>query len=107
MFKCSVSLFLWCLLKVYLFVHSASRIIFIQLAACNHDRIKDLNRKKGMDIPAVHLLLLEQEDHSLEDHTREFLDLPCLTQYQDRSLCSFISHQPQQVVQGMPAHGRS
>lgn len=30
-----------------------------------------------MDIPAVRLLLLEQGDCSLEDHSRDFLDLAC------------------------------
>ncbi|ROJ62428.1 Follistatin-related protein 4 [Anabarilius grahami] len=34
-----------------------------------------------MDIPAVCLLLLKQGDRSLEDHTRDFLDLACLTHY--------------------------
>lgn len=40
-----------------------------------------------MDLPAVHLLLLEQGDRSLEDHMRDFLDLVCLTHY---SLCKFL-----------------
>lgn len=40
-----------------------------------------------MDLPAVHLLLLEQGDHSLEYHMRDFLDLVCLTHY---SLCKFF-----------------
>lgn len=31
-----------------------------------------------MEIHAVLLLLLEQGDHSLEDHTTDFLDVVCL-----------------------------
>ncbi len=42
-----------------------------------------------MDLPAVQLLCLEQLGHSLEDHTRDFLDLACLTHFPDRSLCVF------------------
>ncbi len=42
-----------------------------------------------MDLPAVQLLLLEQGDHSLEDHTRDFLDPACFTYYPDHSLCIF------------------
>lgn len=44
-----------------------------------------------MDIPAEHLHLLEQMDRSLEDHTRDFLDLGCLTHYLDHSLCMFFN----------------
>ncbi len=44
-----------------------------------------------MDFPAVQLLCLEQKDHSLEDHTRDFLDLACLTHFLDRSLCFFFT----------------
>lgn len=44
--------------------------------------------KKRMDIPAVCLLLLEQGDHPLKDHTRDFLDLVCFTLYPN-SLLSF------------------
>ncbi len=43
----------------------------------------------GMDLPAVQLLCLEQIDRSLEDHTRDFLDLVCLTHFLDHSLCVF------------------
>lgn len=39
-----------------------------------------------MDIPAVRL---EQKEQNLEDHTRVFLDLACLTHYPDRLLCVF------------------
>lgn len=42
-----------------------------------------------MDLLAVHLLLLEQGYLVLEDHTKDFLDLVCLTHYPDRSLCIF------------------
>ncbi len=42
-----------------------------------------------MDLPAVQLLYLEQMDRSLEDHTRDFLDLACLTHFPDCSLCGF------------------
>lgn len=35
----------------------------------------------SMDFPAIKLLCLEQRDCSLEDHTRDFLDLVCLTHY--------------------------
>lgn len=41
-----------------------------------------------MDIPAVHLLLLEQRDRSLEDHTRYFFDLAYLTHPLDSCLCT-------------------
>ncbi len=42
-----------------------------------------------MDNPNVALLCLEQRDRSLETHTRDFLELACLTHYPDRSLCVF------------------
>ncbi|XP_073693903.1 thyrotropin-releasing hormone-degrading ectoenzyme-like [Garra rufa] len=42
-----------------------------------------------MDLPAVQLLCLKQQDRSLEDHTRDFLDLACLTHFPDRSLSVF------------------
>lgn len=45
--------------------------------------------KISMDIPAVHLFLLEQGDRSLNHHTRSFLHLACLTHYPDRSLHIF------------------
>ncbi len=46
-----------------------------------------------MDLPAVQLLCLEQKDRSLEDHTRDFFDLACLTHFLDRSLalCFYIT----------------
>ncbi|XP_059401982.1 uncharacterized protein LOC132133218 [Carassius carassius] len=43
-----------------------------------------------MAIPAVRLLCLEQLDRSLKDHTRDFLDLACLTHFPDRSLSNFF-----------------
>ncbi len=42
-----------------------------------------------MGEPAVQLLCLEQQDRPLEDHTRDFIDLACLTHFPDRSLCVF------------------
>lgn len=36
------------------------------------------------------LLLLEQEDRSFEDHTKDSLDPACLTCYSNRSLCIFF-----------------
>ncbi len=42
-----------------------------------------------MDNPNVALLCPEQRDHSLETHTRDFLELVCLTHYPDCSLCVF------------------
>ncbi len=39
--------------------------------------------------PEFLLLLLEQGEHSLEDHTRMFLALAELTSYPDDALCSF------------------
>ncbi|KAF4105376.1 hypothetical protein G5714_013038 [Onychostoma macrolepis] len=42
-----------------------------------------------MALSAVQLLYLEQMDRSLEDHTRDFFDLACLTHFPDRSLCVF------------------
>ncbi|KAI2647082.1 Obscurin [Labeo rohita] len=42
-----------------------------------------------MDNPAVLLLLLEQGNRSLEDHTRDFVYLAPLTHYPDSCLCTF------------------
>ncbi|KAL0150683.1 hypothetical protein M9458_053987 [Cirrhinus mrigala] len=42
-----------------------------------------------MDIPAVLLLLLEQGNRSLVDHTRDFVHLVPLTHYPDSCLCTF------------------
>ena len=42
-----------------------------------------------MEIPGVRLLCLEQLDRSLEDHTRDFFDLACLTDFPDRALSAF------------------
>ncbi|ROJ62551.1 hypothetical protein DPX16_21537 [Anabarilius grahami] len=39
--------------------------------------------------PAVALLCLEQRDRSLESHTRDFLELACLTHFPNCSLCVF------------------
>lgn len=44
-----------------------------------------------MDIPAIHLLLLEKGKHFFKDHTRDFLDLACLTHYPDHPLCVFYN----------------
>ncbi|KAI2643957.1 Retrotransposon-like protein 1 [Labeo rohita] len=41
-----------------------------------------------MDNPAVLLLLLEQGNRSLMDHTRDFVHLVPLTHYPDSSLCT-------------------
>ncbi len=38
------------------------------------------------DLRAVKLLCLEKDDHSLENHTRDFYDLACQTQYQDQDM---------------------
>ncbi|KAL0177682.1 hypothetical protein M9458_026576, partial [Cirrhinus mrigala] len=42
-----------------------------------------------MDDPAVLILLLEQGDRSLEDHTKDFVFLANYTHYPDNCLCSF------------------
>ncbi|KAI2655773.1 IgA FC receptor [Labeo rohita] len=42
-----------------------------------------------MDHPAFRLLLLEQGNRSLEDHTKDFMFLAPMTHYPDSSLCSF------------------
>ncbi|KAL0188066.1 hypothetical protein M9458_015165, partial [Cirrhinus mrigala] len=42
-----------------------------------------------MDDPAVLVLLLEQGDRSLEDHTMDFVFLTNYTHYPDNCLCSF------------------
>ncbi|KAL0149434.1 hypothetical protein M9458_055222 [Cirrhinus mrigala] len=42
-----------------------------------------------MDNPAILLLLLEQGNRSLVDHTRNFVHLVPLTHYPDSSLCAF------------------
>ncbi|XP_016124666.1 uncharacterized protein [Sinocyclocheilus grahami] len=47
-------------------------------------RTTDSNVRK-----AIQLLCLEQQDCSLEDHTRDFVDLACLTHFPDCSLCIF------------------
>ncbi len=58
----------------------------------------------GMDLPAVQLLCLEQMGRSLEDHTRDFLDLACLTHFPDRSLCVFyITSLSEQCKARLPA----
>lgn len=44
-----------------------------------------------MDIPAVCLLLFEQGNRSLKDHTRDLLDLACLTHYLDHLFCIFFN----------------
>ncbi|KAI2654782.1 Autophagy-related protein 13 [Labeo rohita] len=41
-----------------------------------------------MDHPAFRLLLLEQGNCSLEDHTKDFVFLAPMTHYPDNSLCS-------------------
>ncbi len=59
-----------------------------------------------MDLPAVQLLCLEQRDRSLEDHTRDFLNLACLTHFPDRSLCVFyISSLSERCKARLPANG--
>ncbi len=42
-----------------------------------------------MDDPAVLILLLEQGERSLEDHTEDFVLLSNYTHYPDSCLCSF------------------
>uniref|UniRef100_A0A672PX96 Uncharacterized protein n=1 Tax=Sinocyclocheilus grahami TaxID=75366 RepID=A0A672PX96_SINGR len=42
-----------------------------------------------MDYPAFQILLLEQGERSLEDHTNDFLSLAQLTHYPDNCLCTF------------------
>lgn len=58
-------------------------------------------------IPTVHLLLPEQGDHSLEDHTRDFLDLVCLTHYPYCLLCVFYHTEliEQSKTHGWPLRG--
>ncbi len=59
-----------------------------------------------MDLPAVQLLCLEQRDRSLEDHTRDFLNLACLTHFPDCSLCVFyISSLSERCKARLPANG--
>ncbi len=59
-----------------------------------------------MDIPAVQLLCLEQQDRSLEDHTRDFLDLACLKHFPDRSLGIFyITSLSERCKARLPANG--
>ncbi|KAF4110611.1 hypothetical protein G5714_007642 [Onychostoma macrolepis] len=57
-----------------------------------------------MALPAaVQLLCLEQMDRSLEDHTRDFLDLACLTHFPDRSLGVFyITSLSEQCITMLP-----
>ncbi|KAI2666535.1 Chromatin-remodeling ATPase INO80 [Labeo rohita] len=42
-----------------------------------------------MDLPAVLLPILERGNHSLEDHTKDFMYLASMTHYPVSSLCSF------------------
>ncbi|ROK87094.1 hypothetical protein DPX16_10234 [Anabarilius grahami] len=59
-----------------------------------------------MDFPAVALLCLEQRDCSLESHTRDFLELVCLTHYPDSLLCVFyISGLSEQSRARLPGSG--
>ncbi len=59
-----------------------------------------------MEFPAVQLLCLEQMDRSLEDHTRDFLDLTCLTHFLNRSLCTFyITSLSERCKACLPANG--
>ncbi len=56
-----------------------------------------------MNDPAVLILLLEQGDRSLEDHTNDFVFLANLTHYPDNCLCSFYyagPHHTRAVVRG-------
>lgn len=69
------------------------------LTTLQRDRRTD-QKERVIDLPAVRLLLLEQEERSLEDHTKDFPDLACLTHYPDRSL---LPDEPQRAVQGTPA----
>lgn len=59
-----------------------------------------------MDLPAVQLLCLEQQDRSLEDHTVDFLDLVCLMPNSDCSLCIFyLTSLSKQSKAHLPANG--
>ena len=53
-----------------------------------------------MDLQAVQLLCLGQEEQSLEDHTRKVLDLAILTNFPNLSLVCFSLFQPARAVQG-------
>lgn len=47
-----------------------------------------------MDLTAVLLLLLDRGDLALKDHTKDFLDLVCLTYYPDHFFyCTSLSEQ--------------
>ncbi len=59
-----------------------------------------------MDLPAIQLLCLEQQDPLLEDHTRDFIDLACFTHFPDCSLCVFfITSVIEQCKARLPADG--
>lgn len=60
-----------------------------------------------MDLPAVSLLLLEQGDRFLKDHTRKLLDLAFLIYFPNSPAMRFLQHQPKKACKGTPAHGRS
>lgn len=76
-----------CSLKVLFHSFCITHRLLDNTTHLTRDRTQDLDwiiTAKGfktMDIPAVHLLLLEQGDRSLEDHMRDFLDLAGLTHY--------------------------
>lgn len=59
-----------------------------------------------MDLPAVRPFCLEQMDCSLGEYTQDFLDLPCLMLYFDKSLSIFYhSSLSKQVMARLPANG--
>ncbi|KAA0720500.1 hypothetical protein E1301_Tti016792 [Triplophysa tibetana] len=45
-----------------------------------------------MAFPTIKLICLEQGDLTLEDNTRDFLDLACLTNFPDRLICFYYHH---------------
>ncbi len=54
----------------------------------------------------VQFLCLEQKDRSLEDHTRDFLDLACLTHFLDQSFCVFyVTSLSERCKARLPANG--
>ncbi|XP_026086224.1 uncharacterized protein LOC113061357 isoform X6 [Carassius auratus] len=57
-----------------------------------HPQVTSLTTERTTTLPAVQLLCLEHLGHSLEDHTRDFLDLACLTPFQDGTLCTLYYH---------------
>lgn len=48
------------------------------------------NTERKRELPAIQLLCVEQEQQTFKDHTKKFLQLPCLINFPDHLLCLFF-----------------